>query len=207
MRGRDQGDAAETDIRSFVTLLGQRMNVAAVILFGSRARGDWRDLSDVDLLVLSSDLQGVPHLQRLERLFAMWAEVSRLGADILGLTPQEFGRRAQELSIIGEIAREGVVVYSMPGWVRPAPRPAQSAPSTTGTTDKESCVFPTPAPVSLLQEARRVPAPMRSSIVGTGALACSSTAESGTHGPGRSAGSSPAGTYEHLHQRPSRPLP
>jgi predicted nucleotidyltransferase len=118
-------DGVETAIRHFVQRLRERMQVTAVLLFGSRARGDWLRDSDVDLLVLSPDLDGVPHLARLERLFAEWAAVSRLPADVLGLTPDEFAARADELSVIGEIARKGVVLYQEAGWRRPpvqAPR-------------------------------------------------------------------------------------
>ena len=66
--------------------------------------------------------EDVPELTRLERFFAEWAKVSPLGADVIGLTPEEYRRRAQELSIVGEIAREGIVVYAVPDWVRPVPR-------------------------------------------------------------------------------------
>lgn len=108
-------------ITSFTSRLRSRMRVRAVVLFGSRARGDWLHGSDVDLLVLSEDLAGLPHLSRLERLFGEWAAVSKLPADILGLTPEEFASRAGELSVVGEIARQGIVLYSEPGWIRPDP--------------------------------------------------------------------------------------
>jgi len=76
--------------------------------------------------VLSASLEGLTHLSRLERLFAEWAAVSPLPADVLGLTPQEFQSRAQELRRGGQDrAREGVVLYSAPEWVRPGgPGPA-----------------------------------------------------------------------------------
>ncbi|HVB08921.1 MAG TPA: nucleotidyltransferase domain-containing protein [Bacillota bacterium] len=115
-------ESVEPGVQSFVQRICGRLNVSAVILFGSRARGDWLESSDVDLLVVSADWEGVPHLTRLERLFAEWAQASRLGADLIGLTPEEYRRRAQELSIVGEIAREGIVVYAVPDWVRPVPR-------------------------------------------------------------------------------------
>lgn len=119
--------AVEGAVRAFAQHLSRNISVRAILLFGSRARGDWLQSSDVDLLVLSDDLAGVPHLARLERLAAEWAHVSGLPADVLGLTPHEFARRAQELSVVGEIAREGVVVYSAPGWVRPAARPRRDS--------------------------------------------------------------------------------
>jgi predicted nucleotidyltransferase len=120
--------AAKRDVEAFVERLCRLHPVVAVILFGSRARGDWLKTSDIDLLVLSEDFAGLPHLARLEHLGAEWARVSHLPADVLGLTPHEFARRAEELSVVGVIAREGIPLYSAPGWVPPAP-PAAQAPA------------------------------------------------------------------------------
>jgi predicted nucleotidyltransferase len=128
-------DVVERDLRAFVQRLHREMRLSAVLLFGSRARGDWLESSDVDLLVVSPDFAGVPYLTRLERLFVAWADTSHLAAEVLGLTPDEFARRAQELSIIGEIARDGIVLYSAEGWTRPPVRPlVNSHPTGEGTT-------------------------------------------------------------------------
>ncbi len=112
------GDSAQA-LQAFVSALRAEVPLSAVILFGSRARGDHLLTSDVDVLVISAAFAQWPHLRRLEWLFARWARVSRLGADVVGLTPGEFADRAGELSVVGEIAREGVVVYRDPAWRRP----------------------------------------------------------------------------------------
>lgn len=122
--GRADREAAEA-LRAFVDALGAEVALSAVILFGSRARGDHLVESDVDVLVVSPAFADWPHLRRLEWLFARWARVSRLDADVVGLTPEEFADRAGELSVVGEIAREGIVVYRDPAWRRPHPGPAR----------------------------------------------------------------------------------
>ena len=84
-----------------------------IILFGSRARGDNDDRSDIDLLVVGP-LTG----SRRARLVAMDRCLRGLKAptDILLLTPEEFER---DRHIPGTIARpawlEGRVLYERPG--------------------------------------------------------------------------------------------
>jgi predicted nucleotidyltransferase len=72
------------DVRQLEALLGAKLaadaNVAAVYLFGSRARGTARDESDIDLGLL---LQSAPPASLLAQPFELQAELSReLGAPV-----------------------------------------------------------------------------------------------------------------------------
>ena len=58
-----------------------------IILFGSRARGDFNRASDYDLIVVSKRLKGNP-LQRTRPLYALNEDF--LEVDILAYTPSEF---------------------------------------------------------------------------------------------------------------------
>lgn len=82
--------------------------VAAVILFGSVARGDATADSDVDLAVLaSSEWEGRSDLEDAVR--------ARLGnpCDVLVFTPEEFSRLAGggEEPVVDQILADGVVLF------------------------------------------------------------------------------------------------
>jgi HEPN domain-containing protein/predicted nucleotidyltransferase len=87
----------------------------AVILFGSRSRGDYREDSDVDLLVIiSDDADGrssfldasAAAFKKLNELYDL-----RVGMDVVHLTKSGFtyGRRAKN-HVAGQALRDGVIV-------------------------------------------------------------------------------------------------
>ena len=88
--------------------------MVAVVLFGSRARGEAGPESDWDLLVLARDLPEKP-LQRHFRLKAMLPESWRGQVSILAKTPSEFAARLPELYL--DIALDGVVLYDTGGYI------------------------------------------------------------------------------------------
>jgi predicted nucleotidyltransferase len=79
-----------------------------VLLFGSRARGDALQDSDVDLLVVSERFRGVPFLERavqaLQDLDASFA------VDMLCYTPEEFEGKRQELGVVSAALEEGLAL-------------------------------------------------------------------------------------------------
>ena len=84
-----------------------------IVLFGSRARGDARFDSDVDILVeMSSDLPPAERIRAVDRLFTprTWP------LDIVVFTPDEAAsQRTSRNSLIGIAEREGRVLYERSG--------------------------------------------------------------------------------------------
>ena len=86
---------------------------AVVILFGSRARGDWREHSDIDLLVITEEedtrvAQGAAHWG-----IQVWEEQchSGLQVDIIPMTRRRFERcRRAKQHIAGQADTYGVVM-------------------------------------------------------------------------------------------------
>ena len=86
---------------------------AVVILFGSRARGDWREHSDIDLLVITEEedtrtAQGAAHWG-----VQVWEEQhhSGLQVDIIPMTRRQFERcRRAKQHIAGQADTYGVVM-------------------------------------------------------------------------------------------------
>jgi len=128
----------EQDVRAFIQRLGQRRTLQAVMPFASRARGGGWPSSAGGLRVRSEELAGVPHLTRLARLVAAWAEAAPLPPDALALMPDELEQRAQDLSVAGQMARQGVMVSRAAGWVGPRARPAEEAKSDGSASGERS---------------------------------------------------------------------
>lgn len=89
-------------------------DLVAVVLFGSRARGEAGPESDWDLLVLARDLPEKP-LQRHFRLKTLLPDAWRGRVSVLAKTPAEFAARLTALYL--DIALDGVVLYDTGGYI------------------------------------------------------------------------------------------
>ncbi|NKB66938.1 MAG: nucleotidyltransferase domain-containing protein [Candidatus Latescibacteria bacterium] len=99
----------EREIRRVAERIGLQINAEQVILFGSHARGDATQYSDVDLLVIAqSDL---PRFKRSRALYRSLIPYP-FGMDLVVYTPDEIedGRRSP-LSFVSTALREGQTVY------------------------------------------------------------------------------------------------
>lgn len=82
-----------------------------VIVFGSRVRDDYRPNSDVDILMVSSDFQGVPAYKRPKLFYRHWDYDDLPDPEFICLTPGEFEERKQkEPHIVRTAVDEGVSV-------------------------------------------------------------------------------------------------
>lgn len=102
-------------LRTVVEALQQGLgdNLVAVVLFGSRARGEATEGSDWDLFVLARDLPPGPlqrHIQLTTLLPVQW----RGQAAILARTLTEFESHLSSLML--DIALDGVVLYDPEGY-------------------------------------------------------------------------------------------
>jgi predicted nucleotidyltransferase len=96
------------ELRKFKKALSRRFRISKMILFGSRARGDHLRTSDVDLIIVSPDFEGIPFLRRIREVVQFWD--SDLALEVLPYTPEEFTRKAQEIGIVSQAIREGLEV-------------------------------------------------------------------------------------------------
>jgi predicted nucleotidyltransferase len=99
----------ESQIQQVAVQLGNAANASQVILFGSYARGEATDRSDVDLMVVAqSDL---PRHKRAVRLYTQFRPYP-FGRDIVVYTPQEVEEgRKSALSFVSGVLREGKTLY------------------------------------------------------------------------------------------------
>lgn len=93
-------------VREFARRLREEIGAKKVILFGSRARGDWLKESDYDMIVVADRFAGVPFSLRPSDLYPLWT--GHPGVELLCYTPEEFERKRRQISIVREAVREGV---------------------------------------------------------------------------------------------------
>lgn len=86
-----------------------RFQPISIILFGSQARGDAKELSDVDLLIVMKDISDKRQAAIEIRQSLLDFHVSK---DILVTTPEEIARLKDVVgTIIYAATREGKVLY------------------------------------------------------------------------------------------------
>ena len=109
------GEPIASELRRVVDAIVTSVQPDGVILFGSRARGDFRADSDFDLAVLAPD--GVVRRRVAMRAYESLAAVANrsVAVDIVVLTPSIISaERDLTGSIARAVSREGVFLYGSP---------------------------------------------------------------------------------------------
>lgn len=108
-RTREVGGSGDPRVARFreevLPCLERAFEPEHVLIFGSRARGDALEHSDLDLILVSGDFEGVPWLDRPIRVHE--ACDIRFGIELLCYTPEEYRRKREELGIVRTASREG----------------------------------------------------------------------------------------------------
>ena len=84
------------------------IHVEQAILYGSHARGEARDGSDIDVLIISADFEPLNVRERLERLGTAAARLWQ-PIEAIACTPDEFAH-VEAATLLDEIAQTGVRV-------------------------------------------------------------------------------------------------
>jgi len=104
------GMVVMANIEEVAKRIGSRINAEAVILFGSYAKGNANENSDVDFLVIAGS--NLPRFKRSRELYKLFKPYP-FGMDILVYTPAEIekGRKISQ-SFVSTVLREGKTVYA-----------------------------------------------------------------------------------------------
>jgi len=98
------------NIEEVAKRIGSRINAEAVILFGSYAKGNPDENSDVDFFVIAES--ELPRFKRSRQLYKLFKPYP-FGMDILVYTPAEIEKgRKSSLSFVSTVLREGKTVYA-----------------------------------------------------------------------------------------------
>lgn len=98
-------------LAAIVSRIRSVSNPRKIVLFGSRARGEHRPDSDIDLLVIEDSV--LPRHRRSIPLYAALAELPiDVDAEVIVYTPAEVAEwRAASAAFITTALREGKVLY------------------------------------------------------------------------------------------------
>jgi glucose-1-phosphate thymidylyltransferase len=97
-------------INKFLAAVRQQYRVERALLYGSYARQQPHDGSDIDLVVISPDFRGTPKLERHQELHWIAWKARTTYLSPLGFTPEEYAN-ASPLGLLGEVKDTGIVVY------------------------------------------------------------------------------------------------
>lgn len=96
-------------VLNMVDRIVEQFRPTRILLFGSQARGDANESSDVDLLVV---MENVPDKHRIAVDIRRLLRDMPVGKDIVVTTPDEIARRGHMVgTVIRAALREGIVVY------------------------------------------------------------------------------------------------
>jgi predicted nucleotidyltransferase len=102
-------EIADARVIGFISQLRARFMVEKAIIFGSRARGDFMNDSDYDILIVSPDFKGIPMSERIANVLDMW-EYYPVDMDPLCFTPDEFKKKRHQIGIVQKAIQEGIEI-------------------------------------------------------------------------------------------------
>lgn len=98
----------DQELARYVRLLTSHSTPEKVILFGTLARGQVHEWSDIDLIVVEKTV--LPFFQRLRKLRKLLRP--KVGVDIMVYTPEEFAQLCADRPFFrDEIVAKGEVIY------------------------------------------------------------------------------------------------
>jgi len=99
-----------SDIEKVAKHIGEAAHADKIVLFGSHARGDASENSDVDFLVIAES--NLPRFKRSRELYKLFKPYP-FSMDILVYTPNELEKNKRTpLSFISRVLQEGKTVYA-----------------------------------------------------------------------------------------------
>lgn len=90
--------------------INELIDTEEVILFGSRAKGNYRESSNLDIAVISEDFKDLTRRERYERIIDNVREVTKdIPVDLKCYTPEEFEKGINSF-LPSTIREEGISV-------------------------------------------------------------------------------------------------
>lgn len=100
------------DVKRFKKQIEKKYETKKIILFGSQARGEAHENSDVDLLVVSAKFKGKLALNGMRNLSWEWHRGLKISrpVDFLCYSPDEFEIQRKRITIVKQAVEEGIEI-------------------------------------------------------------------------------------------------
>ena len=95
-------------IQEFIEKLSKDFKIHTVLFFGSRAEGRAKEHSDIDLIVVSDDFEGMNFFRRVAKMYEYWH--TTMPVDFLCFTIKEYNRLKKRISIVKEALQNGITI-------------------------------------------------------------------------------------------------
>ena len=95
-------------VKLFKKIVSEKLNIQKLILFGSRARGDFKKDSDFDLIVVSDEFVNGGRYKRAPDIYRAWN--MDYPVDFLCYTQKEFNKLKNRVTIVREAVKEGIEI-------------------------------------------------------------------------------------------------
>jgi len=96
------------EIKLFIRRLKKDFLIEKILFFGSRTREDYFKNSDIDLMIVSEDFEGIDFTKRMSMMYDYWN--FDYDADFLCYTPREFDKLSKMITIVREAVRKGILI-------------------------------------------------------------------------------------------------
>ena len=96
------------ELKKFVARLSKNFEIKEVILFGSRARNKEKNDSDIDLIIVSPDFEGMNFFKRGARMYDYWN--LKIPVDFICYTEKEFNILKKKITIVKEAFENGIII-------------------------------------------------------------------------------------------------
>ena len=108
-----KGNNIKEIIKEYLKYFPKNIKIEKIFLFGSYAKGNYDEDSDIDLIVISSDFKNMNFLKRLEMLSSVRKSklTQSVAMDIIGYTPEEFRNISKKSIIMRKAIKEGKIIY------------------------------------------------------------------------------------------------
>jgi len=101
------GQKPDKRIINFLKRLRAKYTIDLAILFGSRARGEYLDSSDYDIILVSADFRGIFFTKRCALMYDFW-QYWPIEIEPLCYTPEEFQLKKNQIGIVSQAIKEGI---------------------------------------------------------------------------------------------------
>lgn len=106
-RRKDRAERLQAELNRVRDILAPRPDIIRIIVFGSFARGNNTERSDLDVVVVQKTEN--KFLERLDELYRLI--LPKIDLDLLVYTPEEWNDLLESRSFVQSIEKEGKIIY------------------------------------------------------------------------------------------------